>query len=91
MISNLKCVLNVQNFGLYGERVGALSVVTSSRDETERVLSQVRGLLYFAIAMTRLRSCVNSYSICEYVVLYILLLLGHLVQFFLFSMHQLQL
>lgn len=32
----------MQNFGLYGERVGALSVVTSSKEETERVLSQVR-------------------------------------------------
>ena len=31
----------VQNFGLYGERVGALSVVTSSPEEKERVLSQV--------------------------------------------------
>ena len=30
-----------QNFGLYGERVGALSVVTGSREETERVTSQV--------------------------------------------------
>ena len=31
----------MQNFGLYGERVGALSVVTSSPEEKERVLSQV--------------------------------------------------
>lgn len=30
-----------KNFGLYGERVGALSVVTGSSEETDRVNSQV--------------------------------------------------
>jgi aspartate aminotransferase len=30
-----------KNFGLYGERIGALHVVTSSKEETERVLSQL--------------------------------------------------
>lgn len=31
-----------KNFSLYGERVGALSVVTQSKDESERVLSQLK-------------------------------------------------
>lgn len=31
-----------QNFGLYGERVGTLSVVTSSKEEADAVGSQVR-------------------------------------------------
>ena len=31
-----------KSFSLYGERVGALSVVTSDRDETARVISQVK-------------------------------------------------
>lgn len=31
-----------KSFSLYGERVGALSLVTASRDETARVLSQVK-------------------------------------------------
>jgi aromatic-amino-acid transaminase len=31
-----------KSFSLYGERVGALTVVTNSRDETARVLSQVK-------------------------------------------------
>lgn len=31
-----------KSFSLYGERVGALSVVTASRDETARVLSQIK-------------------------------------------------
>lgn len=31
-----------KNFGLYGERVGALSVVTGSADEAARVLSQLK-------------------------------------------------
>ena len=31
-----------KSFSLYGERVGALSVVTSDRDETARVVSQVK-------------------------------------------------
>lgn len=31
-----------KNFGLYGERVGAMSVVTNSKDEAERVLSQLK-------------------------------------------------
>ena len=35
------CQSYAKNFGLYGERVGALSVVTGSREETERVTSQV--------------------------------------------------
>jgi aspartate/tyrosine/aromatic aminotransferase len=33
-----------KNFGLYGERVGALSVVTGSSEETDRVNSQVNNL-----------------------------------------------
>ncbi|KAE8899655.1 Aspartate aminotransferase [Phytophthora fragariae] len=31
-----------KNFGLYGERVGALSVVTASKEEAERVQSQLK-------------------------------------------------
>ena len=31
-----------KSFSLYGERVGALSIVTASRDESSRVLSQVK-------------------------------------------------
>lgn len=31
-----------KNFGLYGERVGALSAVTASPDETAKVLSQLK-------------------------------------------------
>lgn len=31
-----------KSFSLYGERVGALSVVTGSRDETARVMSQIK-------------------------------------------------
>jgi len=31
-----------KNFGLYGERCGTLSVVTSSADEKERVMSQLK-------------------------------------------------
>ncbi|MCM8611480.1 amino acid aminotransferase [Accumulibacter sp.] len=34
-----------KSFSLYGERVGALSVVTASRDETARVLSQIKRLV----------------------------------------------
>ncbi|HEY8553389.1 MAG TPA: amino acid aminotransferase [Burkholderiales bacterium] len=34
-----------KTFSLYGERVGALSVVTASRDETARVLSQLKRLV----------------------------------------------
>ena len=34
-----------KSFSLYGERVGALSVVTASRDESARVLSQVKRLI----------------------------------------------
>jgi aromatic-amino-acid transaminase len=34
-----------KSFSLYGERVGALSVVTASRDETARVLSQLKRLI----------------------------------------------
>ena len=31
-----------KNFGLYGERVGALSFVTRSKEVAQKVLSQVR-------------------------------------------------
>ncbi len=34
-----------KNFSLYGERVGALSIVTADADETARVLSQVKRLI----------------------------------------------
>ncbi|MCL2345797.1 MAG: aspartate/tyrosine/aromatic aminotransferase [Desulfobulbus sp.] len=34
-----------KNFSLYGERVGALSIVTASRDEAARVLSQVKRVI----------------------------------------------
>ncbi len=34
-----------KSFSLYGERVGALSVVTASRDESTRVLSQVKRVI----------------------------------------------
>ena len=34
-----------KSFSLYGERVGALSVVTSDREETARVVSQVKRLI----------------------------------------------
>lgn len=34
-----------KNFGLYGERVGALSVVTESKEEKERVESQLKALV----------------------------------------------
>jgi len=34
-----------KSFSLYGERVGALSIVTASRDETARVLSQVKRVI----------------------------------------------
>ncbi|MBP9805717.1 MAG: aspartate/tyrosine/aromatic aminotransferase [Candidatus Accumulibacter sp.] len=34
-----------KSFSLYGERVGALSVVTASRDESARVLSQIKRLV----------------------------------------------
>jgi len=34
-----------KNFSLYGERVGALSLVTGSRDEAERVLSQPKRVI----------------------------------------------
>lgn len=34
-----------KSFSLYGERVGALSVVTASRDESARVLSQLKRLV----------------------------------------------
>lgn len=34
-----------KSFSLYGERVGALSVVTASRDESARVLSQIKRLI----------------------------------------------
>lgn len=34
-----------KSFSLYGERVGALSIVTSSREESKRVLSQVKRVI----------------------------------------------
>ncbi|MBU1365119.1 MAG: aspartate/tyrosine/aromatic aminotransferase [Gammaproteobacteria bacterium] len=34
-----------KNFSLYGERVGALSIVTSSKEESARVLSQVKRVI----------------------------------------------
>ena len=34
-----------KSFSLYGERVGALSIVTGSKDETSRVLSQLKRVL----------------------------------------------
>ena len=34
-----------KNFSLYGERVGALSIVTASKDESARVLSQVKRVI----------------------------------------------
>jgi aromatic-amino-acid transaminase len=34
-----------KSFSLYGERVGALSIVTSSKDESARVLSQVKRVI----------------------------------------------
>ena len=34
-----------KSFSLYGERVGALSVVTASKDESARVLSQIKRLI----------------------------------------------
>jgi aromatic-amino-acid transaminase len=36
-----------KSFSLYGERVGALSVVTASRDESARVLSQIKRVIRF--------------------------------------------
>ncbi|GAB3625558.1 aromatic amino acid aminotransferase [Pandoraea terrae] len=34
-----------KSFSLYGERVGALSIVTSSKDESDRVLSQLKRVI----------------------------------------------
>ena len=34
-----------KSFSLYGERVGALSIVTASRDETTRVMSQLKRII----------------------------------------------
>lgn len=34
-----------KSFSLYGERVGALSVITANRDETARVLSQIKRIV----------------------------------------------
>src|SRR5690606_24763360 len=34
-----------KSFSLYGERVGALSIVTADRDETARVISQVKRVI----------------------------------------------
>lgn len=39
------CQSYAKNFGLYGERVGALSVVTHDEEEAERVLSQLKILV----------------------------------------------
>jgi aromatic-amino-acid transaminase len=36
-----------KSFSLYGERIGALSVVTASKDESARVLSQVKRVIRF--------------------------------------------
>jgi aromatic-amino-acid transaminase len=36
-----------KSFSLYGERVGALSIVTASKDESARVLSQVKRVIRF--------------------------------------------
>ncbi|MDR1936740.1 MAG: aspartate/tyrosine/aromatic aminotransferase [Candidatus Accumulibacter sp.] len=36
-----------KSFSLYGERIGALSVVTASRDESARVLSQIKRVIRF--------------------------------------------
>lgn len=42
---------HTQNFGLYGERVGTLSVVTASEEEAQRVESQVRRHTYQLCAL----------------------------------------
>ena len=40
---NLACVQSFsKNFGLYGQRVGALSVIASDEAEAQRVLSQMK-------------------------------------------------
>mmetsp|Transcript_16322 Transcript_16322/g.36239 ORF Transcript_16322/g.36239 Transcript_16322/m.36239 type:complete len:418 (+) Transcript_16322:161-1414(+) len=40
---NLACVQSFsKNFGLYGQRIGALSVVTNSEDEAKKVVSQLK-------------------------------------------------
>ena len=36
-----------KSFSLYGERIGALSVITASRDESARVLSQLKRVIRF--------------------------------------------
>ena len=36
-----------KNFSLYGERVGALTIVTASKDESTRVMSQVIRLIHY--------------------------------------------
>ena len=38
-------MLNAKNFGLYGERIGAFSIVTSSQDEKERIESQLQHII----------------------------------------------
>ncbi|AMA46683.1 amino acid aminotransferase [Pseudomonas alabamensis] len=46
--SGLQCFVSSsfsKSFSLYGERVGALSIVTDSRDEATRVLSQVKRVI----------------------------------------------
>ena len=37
--------MNVQNFGLYGERIGTMSVVCEDKAEAERVNSQLKLLV----------------------------------------------
>lgn len=46
--SGLPCVISSsfsKSFSLYGERVGALSIVTASREEAARVLSQIKRVI----------------------------------------------
>jgi len=40
-VNILSCQSFAKSFGLYGERVGALHIVTKSAEETERILSQL--------------------------------------------------
>ncbi len=45
------CQSYAKNFGLYGERADVVSVVTESKEETERVNSQVRITTTVAVAI----------------------------------------
>ena len=65
----------MQNFGLYGERVGALSVVTSSPEEKERVLSQVLFNTLCDVGCYTCCAVVLFLLLCHAVVLLLLLLL----------------